>query len=84
MGRHEVADGTATQRPVHQADIVIVGGGAAGGTAALEANSAGASFVALDQLPNIGGTAATSGSGDYLCMNGQTGSEQTCGSSIPV
>jgi predicted oxidoreductase len=65
IGRRKVADGT-TGRTVHQADMVIVGGGAAGGTAALEASAAGATFVALDQLAQIGGTAATSGGGTCI------------------
>jgi predicted oxidoreductase len=60
-----VADGT-TGRQVHRADVVIVGAGAAGGTAALEIHAAGATFVALDQLPVFGGTAATSGGGTCI------------------
>ena len=43
-----MADETTRERPVHRADIVIVGAGAVGATAALEAHAAGASFVALD------------------------------------
>jgi uncharacterized protein len=48
---------------VHQADIVIVGAGAAGAMAALAANEQGATFVGLDQLPEFGGTAIVSGGG---------------------
>jgi predicted oxidoreductase len=47
----------------HQADIVIVGAGAAGAMAALAANEQGATFVGLDQLPEFGGTAIVSGGG---------------------
>lgn len=48
---------------VHTADLVIVGAGAAGATAALEAHAAGATFVGLDQLESFGGTAIVSGGG---------------------
>jgi flavocytochrome c len=65
-----VADETARERPVHRADIVIVGAGAVGATAALEAHAAGASFVALDQLPEFGGTAIVSGGG--CCIAGSS------------
>jgi succinate dehydrogenase/fumarate reductase flavoprotein subunit len=47
----------------HQADLVIVGAGAAGAMAALAANEQGATFVGLDQLPEWGGTAIVSGGG---------------------
>lgn len=61
-----MADGTRDERVVHRAELVIVGAGAAGATAALEAYDAGASFVALDQLPEFGGTAITSGGGTCI------------------
>jgi predicted oxidoreductase len=48
---------------VHEAELVIVGAGAAGATAALEAHAAGATFVGLDQLREFGGTAIVSGGG---------------------
>ena len=48
---------------IHEADLVIVGAGAAGATAALEAHAAGATFVGLDQLEAFGGTAIVSGGG---------------------
>jgi predicted oxidoreductase len=48
---------------VHEAELVIVGAGAAGAMAALAANEQGASFVGLDQLPEFGGTAIVSGGG---------------------
>ena len=48
---------------IHQADIVIVGAGAAGAMAALAATEQGATFVGLDQLAEFGGTAIVSGGG---------------------
>jgi predicted oxidoreductase len=59
---------SSERRVVHEADLVIVGAGAAGATAALEAHAAGASFVGLDQLSEFGGTAITSGGG--CCIAG--------------
>jgi len=63
-----VVSSTQAERPVHRADVVIVGAGAAGATAALEAHAAGASFVGLDQLAEFGGTAIISGGG--CCIAG--------------
>jgi len=51
-----------------EADVVIVGAGAAGASAALEVASAGGSFVGLDRLDAFGGTAITSGGG--VCVGG--------------
>ena len=48
---------------IHEADIVIIGSGAAGAMAALAAHEQGATFVGLDQLPEFGGTAIISGGG---------------------
>ena len=48
---------------MHEADVVIVGAGAAGAMAALAAHEQGATFVGLDQLPAFGGTAIVSGGG---------------------
>jgi len=48
------------------ADVAIVGGGAAGVTAALEAHAAGARAVLLEQDDALGGTAATSGGGCFI------------------
>lgn len=47
----------------YEADLVILGAGAAGAMAALSAHEQGASFVGLDQLPQFGGTAIVSGGG---------------------
>lgn len=49
-----------------ETDIAIIGGGAAGVTAALEANAAGARAVLIEQDTELGGTAATSGGGCFL------------------
>ena len=48
------------------ADIAIIGGGAAGVAAALEAHDAGARAVLLEQDAALGGTAATSGGGCFI------------------
>jgi flavocytochrome c len=47
-------------------DIVIIGGGAAGVAAALEAKTAGARAVLIEQFDTLGGTAATSGGGCWM------------------
>jgi flavocytochrome c len=47
-------------------DIVIVGGGAAGVAAAIEAKAAGARAVLVEQFDTLGGTAATSGGGCWM------------------
>lgn len=52
------------------ADILIVGAGAAGATAAIDAAMAGADVLVLEALPNFGGTAATSGGG--ICIAGSS------------
>src|SRR3954447_7328356 len=57
----ELQNGAGAQR--HEADLIIVGAGAAGAMAALAADEQGASFVGLDQLPEFGGTAIVSGGG---------------------
>ena len=54
-----------TERRV-DADLAIIGGGAAGIAAALEAKAAGAKVVLLEQDNALGGTAATSGGGCFI------------------
>src|SRR5204863_8992967 len=56
------------------ADILIVGAGAAGATAAIDAAEAGADVLVLEALPEFGGTAATSGGG--VCIAGSALQEQ--------
>jgi hypothetical protein len=56
--------GSATPPPlkwIHEADVVVIGAGAAGMTAAIVAREAGASVVVLEAQPHIGGHAITSG-----------------------
>jgi predicted oxidoreductase len=48
--------------------VIVVGAGAAGGAAFLEAAAAGASVIGVDLLASFGGTAATSGGG--CCLPG--------------
>lgn len=56
------------------ADLLIVGAGAAGATAAIDAASVGADVLVLEALPAFGGTAATSGGG--ICIAGSTLQQQ--------
>lgn len=66
----EAAGATGLDAEVHQAqpadetldvDVVIVGAGIAGLTAAIEAHDAGANVLVLEKLDRIGGSAITSG-----------------------
>jgi predicted oxidoreductase len=50
------------------ADLLIVGSGAAGAMSAIDAASVGADVLVLEALPGFGGTAATSGGG--ICIAG--------------
>jgi predicted oxidoreductase len=56
------------------ADILVVGAGAAGAMAAIDAAAAGADVLVLEALPGFGGTAATSGGG--ICIAGSSLQEQ--------
>jgi flavocytochrome c len=56
------------------ADVLIVGSGAAGATAAIDAAEAGADVLVLEALPGFGGTAATSGGG--ICIAGSALQQQ--------
>ena len=70
-GRTRPAAGPGTVRPHPgrwDADVIVVGAGAAGGAAFLEAAATGASVIGVDQLASFGGTAATSGGG--CCLPG--------------
>src|SRR5215467_4797338 len=49
-----------------ETDIAIIGAGAAGVAAALEAKAAGARVVLVEQDDALGGTAATSGGGCFI------------------
>src|SRR3954447_6187762 len=50
------------------ADLLVVGAGAAGAMAAIDAASAGADVLVVEALPGFGGTAVTSGGG--ICIAG--------------
>jgi flavocytochrome c len=52
------------------ADLLIVGAGAAGATAAIDAAQAGADVLVLEAMAEFGGTAATSGGG--ICIAGSS------------
>ncbi|HTI66250.1 MAG TPA: FAD-dependent oxidoreductase [Caulobacteraceae bacterium] len=57
----ETADAATPLRFAHEADVVIVGAGAAGITAAIVAREAGASVIVLEAEPHAGGHAMCSG-----------------------
>jgi succinate dehydrogenase/fumarate reductase flavoprotein subunit len=48
-------------------DVVVVGFGAAGGVAAIEAHDAGASTIILEKMPDPGGLSAVSAGGIRVC-----------------
>ncbi|MBV8718114.1 MAG: FAD-dependent oxidoreductase, partial [Chloroflexi bacterium] len=56
------------------ADVLIVGAGAAGATAAIDLAEAGADVLVLEALPAFGGTAAVSGGG--ICIAGSALQQQ--------
>lgn len=63
--------------PVTSCDVVVVGFGCAGSTAAIEAAEAGASVVVLERASAPGGSSALSGGEVYL--GGGTAVQQACG-----
>jgi len=62
------ASGSATKKWDQQADVVIVGSGAAGLSAAVEAAGSKAKVIVLEKLPGIGGTSRMS-FGNYGTLN---------------
>lgn len=61
----------------HEADVVVVGLGCAGASAAIEASEAGAEVIALERSSGGGGTSANSGGLIYL--GGGTPVQEACG-----
>ncbi|MFJ9943175.1 3-oxosteroid 1-dehydrogenase [Streptomyces erythrochromogenes] len=63
------ADGVASGPPLGEYDVVVVGSGAAGMTAALTAAKRGLSVLVIEKAPTFGGSAARSGAGIWLPNN---------------
>ncbi|MBZ9594241.1 3-oxosteroid 1-dehydrogenase [Streptomyces erythrochromogenes] len=63
------ADGVQAGPPLGEYDVVVVGSGAAGMTAALTAAKRGLSVLVIEKAPTFGGSAARSGAGIWLPNN---------------
>ncbi len=61
-GDDENADAVTAATEVLNADVVIIGAGGAGLSAAVAANEAGASVIVLEKMPQVGGNTIISGS----------------------
>ena len=66
--------GMTSMMEIHEYDLVVVGSGAAGLSAALSAGARGARVLVLEKSPLIGGTTALSGGGIWVpCHHYQAG-----------
>lgn len=63
----------ATQLPGPEADVVVVGSGAAALAAALAAHDAGATVAVVERTESVGGTTAVSGGGVWMPANHVSG-----------
>lgn len=63
----KAADGKAPAGWDHETEILCVGSGAAGGTAAVTAASMGAKVMLLEKMPITGGTTGKSGGVTWIC-----------------
>src|SRR5699024_1027844 len=63
--------------PDHECEVLVIGAGAAGAAAALEAHAAGASVTVLEGASGPGGSAAQSGGEIYL--GGGTATQRAAG-----
>src|SRR5690349_22032185 len=64
-----VGPGEAARASAEEFDVVVVGAGAAGMTAALAAAKRGLSVVVVEKAPTFGGSAARSGAGIWIPYN---------------
>lgn len=65
----EVADNTGAKKDIEEThDVVIIGAGGAGLSAAIEAKMAGADVIVLEKMPMVGGNTLLSG-GEYAAPN---------------
>ena len=58
---NEVAQGAQQRESEYTADVLVVGGGGAGLTAAIEAADAGANVMLIEKMPRVGGNTLISG-----------------------
>lgn len=64
------SQGTEITKETREVDVVVVGSGIAGMTAALSAAEAGASVVVIEKMPSLGGTTTIAG-GYLICVESE-------------